>query len=377
MTMPPKRILIIMSDAGGGHRAAAEAIREALCHLSPDRYQINIVDVWRNHTPWPVNRIPNSYPWLTGPGLPLWRLIWRLGQGGRNVSLMTFVGSIVTGRGMRRLFRQWRPDLVITVHPLINHIPLRHMRRMGLEVPFITVVTDMVTAPPVWFCPDVDYCIVPTEPARQLALEAGLAPECVEVVGQPVSLRFAQSLGCKPDLRQKLGLDLTRPVVLLVGGGEGYGPLFSIARAVARCGPQVQLLVVAGRNRELQARLEAVDWEIPTRVFGFVTNMPELMCAADVLISKAGPGTISEAFIAEVPLILYGHIPGQEEGNVAYVRERGAGAYVEEPLEIARLLNEWLRPGNMILAEMTSRAAALARPEASLTIARRIAGFLE
>jgi 1,2-diacylglycerol 3-beta-galactosyltransferase len=131
-------------------------------------------------------------------------------------------------------------------------------------------------------------------------------------------------------------------------------------------------MIVTGRNKSLKQNLEAVPWEIPTKIFGFVDNMPNLMGAADVFITKAGPGSISEAFVAKLPLILFDYIHGQEEGNVEYVVKHNAGAYVTEPKEIATLLSAWLTPNNPQLIEMTQNAARLARPEAALTIAHRI-----
>ena len=168
--------------------------------------------------------------------------------------------------------------------------------------------------------------------------------EKLAVYGQPVTLRFAGSKGHKTILRQKLNLAPHGFTVLLAGGGEGMGQIFEVARQIAREAPQAQLVIVAGRNRRLRQKLETISWEIPTRVFGFVDNMPELMGAADVLVTKAGPGAISEAFIAGVPPLLMSYIPGQESGNVTYVQENGAGVYAERPADIAGLIRGWLRP---------------------------------
>jgi 1,2-diacylglycerol 3-beta-galactosyltransferase len=230
----------------------------------------------------------------------------------------------------------------------------------------------MVTAHPAWFCPQADYCMVPTEAARQRALRYGMPPDRVEVVGQPVALKFAAGVGEKSHLRDELGLDPDRPAVLIVGGGEGMGPVYETSRAIASGVPNVQLIVVAGRNAALKQELEATAWEIPTRVYGFATNMPELMGASDMLVTKAGPGMISEAFIAGLPVVIFSFILGQEEGNVNYVLEHEAGAYVPDPDEIAVLIREWFRPGNDRLKQMATNAAALARPEAALIIARRL-----
>jgi 1,2-diacylglycerol 3-beta-galactosyltransferase len=250
-------------------------------------------------------------------------------------------------------------------------------KELRIDVPFVTVVTDMVTVHPIWICPDVDYCTVPTEAARERALRYGMPLDRLEVVGQPVSPKFAAGLGDKRDLRRKLNLDLERPCALIVGGGDGIGPIYQIARAIDALVPNAQLIVVAGRNTNLRRKLERTAWEMPTRICGFVNNIPELMGASDLLITKAGPGTLAEAFIAGLPVVIYGFIPGQEEGNVRYVLEHDAGAFATNPAAVAQIARDWLRPGNDEWRRVVSNAAALARPNAALVIAERLHGLLD
>ena len=176
-------------------------------------------------------------------------------------------------------------------------------------------------------------------------------------------------------MKGKLGLKPDLPALLLVGGGEGMSKVFPIARAIAGARLPAQLLVVTGRNRSLRRRLESVDWEIPTTIFGFVDNMPQLMAASEVIVTKAGPATISEAIACGLPIILSGAIPYQEDRNVAYVEESGVGRLAEEPGEIANLLREWLQPGNKGLSRMARNARRLAQPEATLEVAHLIAGL--
>ncbi len=369
----PKKVLILMSDTGGGHRASAEAIAEAMAHLYGDEIRVRIVDAWKNHSPWPINKIGNVYSWLVSDGLWLWNSLWRTDDKTWPPRVISRMATPLVRRSAAKMFRAEAPDLVVTVHPIINHIPLRVLRNaLKTDVPYVTVVTDMVTAHPAWFCSQVDYCLVPTEAARQRALRYGMPSNRVEVVGQPVGLKFAAGMGEKLYLRAKLSLDLDRPAVLIVGGGEGMGPVYETARAIATSVPNAQLIIVTGRNTHLKRKLEATTWEIPTQVYGFVSNMPELMGASDVLVTKAGPGTLSEAFIAGLPVIISSFIPGQEEGNVRYVLEHQAGAYAAMPGEIAPLIREWFEPGNDTLRQMAANATALAHPEAALIIARHL-----
>lgn len=373
-----KRILFLMSDTGGGHRAAAEAIEEAVHALYPDTYNTCIGDLWKEHTPWPVNRIPDAYPWMAGPGVPMWKLMWAISTSMHPHKIVFPSMSPVVSRLIVRYFQEQHPDLIVSVHPLMNHLGVSLRDKAGLaHVPFVTVVTDMVSVHPTWICPDATLCTVPTTPARELALHWGMRPEQVVVTGQPVALKFSRLSGDKVALKNALGLDPARKTVLLVGGGEGMGPVFKTARAIAQTASRGQMMVVAGRNQTLKQQLDAVKWEIPTKIFGFVTNMPELMGAADILVTKAGPGTISEAFIARLPMILYGYIPGQETGNVTYVQERNAGILAEDPYEIGHLVHDWMGDYAPILQQMTRNAAALARPQAVLDIARHLHNLIE
>ena len=136
-------------------------------------------------------------------------------------------------------------------------------------------------------------------------------------------------------------------------------------------GLDIVLAVIAGRNEALRNSLENADLKTPAFIYGFVENMPDLMNAADILLSKAGPGTISEAFIAGLPIILYSKMPGQENGNVDYVLNENAGVWAPSPEEILATLRHWI-DNPEALAEMAAISKSLAMPDASYTIAQRI-----
>lgn len=370
--MTSKKILIVMSDTGGGHRSAAEAIAEATHQLYGEACRVEIVDLWADHTPFPINRLGQLYGPLVNRGTILWKLIFRSTSNRHGISLLVKILWPMVRNSLKDFLCQSSPDAIVSVHPILTHFSIRALQEANLRIPFVTVVTDLVSLHPFWFCPETDSCLVPTEPARDRALASGLPLEKVKVMGLPVGLRFAGGIGDKEILRDKLGLERDRPTILVVGGGEGMGKVYKIARAIAKARVNAQLVVVAGRNKRLRRRLEKVDWEIPTTVFGFVTNMPEWMGASDVIVTKAGPGTISEALITGLPILLSGFIPGQEEGNVEYVIDRGVGTWAEKPRLIAATLAQWLQPENEILIHMAQKAQRLGRPQAALDIAAEI-----
>ena len=161
-------------------------------------------------------------------------------------------------------------------------------------------------------------------------------------------------------------------MVLIVGGGEGMGPLAKTARAIDESGLRLGMAIVCGRNKKLQDKLIAQTWENPTLVYGFTKDMPDFMRAADVIVTKAGPGTIAEALNANLPIVLYAKIAGQEDGNVAFVESEGAGVWAPKPQLVVRALTRWFsRPGErQAVVEATHRAA---RPDAAHRIAHILA----
>ncbi len=369
------RVLILMSDTGGGHRASAEALREAFAMRYGNAYAVEIIDLWRHYAPWPLNQVPKTYRFLTDDIPWFFAGAYRLGERRSFThTLLRAVAAWVDGQVLRAL-HTYRPHLIISVHPLLQEVPLRILARHRLHLPWFTVVTDLGSIHPTWFCPAVDLCFVPTEAAREQAQQAGLGPEQVRVVGLPIRSAFARPAPPQETLRRTLGLEPALPTVLLLGGGEGMGPLRALAESLAaRLATEGagQLVVICGRNRRLQAELAALAWPVPTRICGFVDNMAEWMAASDCLVSKAGPGTIAEAMASGLPLVLYKYIDGQETGNVAFVEAQGVGRYVPDPHEAAALVSRWLGPERDGLARMARRALSLAQPHAAVDIVAEI-----
>jgi 1,2-diacylglycerol 3-beta-galactosyltransferase len=246
------------------------------------------------------------------------------------------------------------------------------LERVTLNIPFVTVVTDMIESWDVWYRPSTTLCLVPTTSIGRQAMRLGIPETKISVVGQPVSLKMKAEPGGKSAVRRQLGLESDRPVVLLAGGGEGYGRIYDIAQAIDQQVPGIQLVVIAGRNRALRTKLEARRWHLPTLTYGFTSRMAELMQAADLFITKAGPGGISEAFVVGLPLILFDYIPGQEDANVQYVLHHDAGVYIPDPQQIVDQLTRWLGCDKASLARLARNGASLARPDAALSTARHV-----
>jgi 1,2-diacylglycerol 3-beta-galactosyltransferase len=362
------RILFLFSDTGGGHRSAMEAIIEALFLEYGDQFNIETVDIFKDYAPRPLKFMPEWYPSIVK--LPqAWGFGYKITNGHRRARLITASAWPYLRQSIRKLVTQHPSDLVVSVHPLATAPTLRALGKDG--PPFLTVVTDLVSTHALWYHRRADLCVVPTQAALQRALNFGLKPEQVRQVGLPVADRFCKPPGDQVALRQNLGWPQDCPVILLVGGGDGMGPIEKTSRAIALAGLDAALVVIAGRNQPLKTRLETMRWPIPTLIYGFVREMPEFMRAADILVTKAGPGTISEALNAGLPMILYSRLPGQEDGNVSYVESEGAGVWAPQPEKIVATLRTWIEH-----PQERGRAATACRRLANPQAARQIAHIL-
>ncbi len=372
----PLRVLLLFSDTGGGHRSAAEALCEAWRADHPGRVKADMVDVFRYYTPFPFNRFGPSYPWVVKYFSRAYSTTFHRSDAPTRARAIARAVYPYVRPHLHRLLSEHPADAIVSVHPLFNHCVNWTMREVGLRRPYVTVVTDLWTAHAFWFYPRATHVIVPTEGARERGLACGVPPSRISVRGLPVARRFTDALRQAPSkaaVRARLGLPPEGRVILLVGGGDGMGPLFATARAFDAALPaDARLVVITGRNVELRERLLAQSWRRPVRAEGFVTNMPEWMTAADVLVTKAGPGTITEGLLSGLPLVLIGKVPGQEDGNVDFVLGSGVGAWEPQPERAAATLRSWLEPGNAALAEMSAKARRLASTNAAADIASDI-----
>ncbi len=372
-----KYVVFLIADTGGGHRASAHALVEALHLLHGDAVQGRIIDLFTDYGAWPISRAGDFYEPLVDRHLWLWRAMCWIGNQHLLWRGVARLGQSWQAGELQRFAADYPADLYVSVHPLLNHAPRRILRKRHPQARFATVVTDLASAPRPWFDPNVDLLAASCPAVQAAALRAGVPAERVRVLGLPIRWQFSQMRLDPVQAKMGLGLE-TRPTVLLLGGGAGIGALDQIAAALApvlaRRGGQ--LVVICGRNQALRARLADQDWPIPTRFAGYVDNMPVWMAAADLLVTKAGPGTIAEALACRLPMILSGFVPGQETSNVRYVEENGVGVYRSDPAQIATVVDQWLEPGNPTLHALQMQSQALAQPDAALEIARALTGLL-
>lgn len=364
-------IMFLFSDTGGGHRAAAVAIQEALQAEFPDQVDWEMVDFFKDYAPPPLNNAGPDYSNMAQ--FPdFWELIFEASNTRTISKLAQLLAWPLVKSGMERLIAEHPCDMIISVHPIIN-TPILHGYG-GNHPPYLTVVTDMITTHEYWYNKASDLIIVPTEDAYERGVKLGIEPERMRIVGLPIKEGYRNPVS-KEEARKKLGLPQDVPLVLMVSGGEGMGPLEETVDAIEQAEIPTGLVIITGNNAALRARLQARQYKFPTSVIGFTSDMPAYMQACDIIVTKAGPGTISEAFVAGLPIILYSKIPGQENGNVDYVVRHQAGVWEPDPRKMAAVLGEWLSDPALLEAFAAS-SRSLGRPDSSRIIARTAMGML-
>ena len=323
-----KRAMFLISDTGGGHRSAANAITAALDEITtPFAFEHRVEDV-AAHCSFPLTQLGLGYSMALRYAPPVYGALYYATNGRRRYkALIRFCEPLYRER-LRDLFISYRPDAIVSVHPLLNHAALRARADAEMQhVPIVTVVTDLGKVHESWLVADADAVVVPAREVFQRALSRGVPPARLRLLGHPIHPKFDDVTGTPGQLRAALGLPAEGLVVMLMAGGEGGGKLLSTSLALARARLPVHLVVVCGRNEHLQQKLAEMSAALPTpmQVLGFTDKIPEYFRAVDLLVTKAGPGTLAEANAAQLPVIVYDYVPGQERGNLDFVRHNGLG----------------------------------------------------
>lgn len=343
------KVDLIYFNAGGGHRAAALALRAAISAQGWP-WQVRLVNLaevldpqqrFRRATgiaPEDLYNLRLKRGWTRGLAQEL-----RLLQAGIRMA---------HGPLTRRLARHWagsEPDLVVSLIPNFNRALCESLALACPGVPYVTVLTDLADLPPhFWIEPGLpQHVVCGTDEAVAQALAAGHGRERVwRVSGMLLRPAFHEPVADKAALRARLGLRADEPTALVMFGGYGSAQMLDIARLL----PDVQLILMCGRHATLAERLRALPAEgaggpVAGRlVVGFTEDVPAYMGAADFFIGKPGPGCLSEAVQLGLPVITFDNawtMP-QERFNVRWVREQGIGLTVGTLGELPRATRELL-----------------------------------
>jgi processive 1,2-diacylglycerol beta-glucosyltransferase len=366
-----KRILFLSASVGVGHTSAASAVRRALDERDPG-IESETVDSYKYAASIFSKVVADGYIGMVKTVPQVYRYIYDRAERATQVGAFRSWASQFTAANLRPLIERTKPSVVVCTHAFPCGAMAEYKRLFDPDLPVVGIVTDFVVHP-FWIYRNVDAYAVATPEMRTALLARGVQAERVVVSGIPVDQRFARPRLGKLELRRALDLPADRKVVLMMGGGLGIGPLELMMRALGSVDEPVAGAIIVGRNEGLTRRVLAAAerTEYPLRVFGFVDNVYDYMHASDLLVTKPGGLTSSEALAAELPMILVKPLPGQEERNTRYLVNRRAAVRASGERQLAAALTDLLGSSERE-RRLRARMRVLANPDAAAVVADRI-----
>jgi processive 1,2-diacylglycerol beta-glucosyltransferase len=375
------KILIISSDTGGGHRSAAAAIVAGVQKFfDGESYAVRVVRaVEESHHL--AEKLVRLYNWILRNRQHWMKyyywVINRIRPDTREFFHKRCVGYV------RELFERWCPHIVVSVHPLTQHIFGRVLKELGLagRVPLVSVVTDPCYGFwKGWACDAVTLYLVASDEARRQLIDYGVAPERIKISGMPVHPKFAYpGEEAAQAARRALGLDPEKFTVFVNAGWVGGGNVPQIFRELARGELDVQAIFLAGKNEDLRAAAEtiALDAPFPVKVIGYSDEVEKLMSAANVMISKLGGLTTFEALACRVPIIadMITEPMPQEAGTANLIAQRGAGVMLKRTSDIVPVVRRMVED-EIHYSRLRAATVGLAIPNATRHIVEEIAALI-
>src|SRR5258707_13972367 len=375
------KILIISSDTGGGHRSAAAAIVAGIERIvKGDSYAIRVVRaVEESHHI--TARMVALYNWLLRNKQHWMKyyfwLINRFRPETREFFQSRSIGFV------RDIFERWCPHIVVSVHPLTQHIFARVLKELGLAVriPLVTVVTDpyygLLKG---WACDDVRLYLCATEEARRQLIDYGIAPERIKISGMPIHPKFSFPGDQAAQLaRTALGRDADKFTVFVNAGWEGGGNIPHIFRELVRGELDMQAIFLAGKNEALKSEVEtlAADAKFPIKVIGYSDEVEKLLGAANVMISKLGGLSTFEALACRVPIIADGTTEPmpQEASTVNLIVKGGAAILLRRASDIVPVVHRMIEDSKHYAA-LRAATITLAIPNATKRIVEEITALI-
>lgn len=365
-----KRVLILTADVGFGHRSAANALSKAFEDAYHDRTTCEIVNPFDDPaSPSLLRDSQTNYDDVVTKNPELYKLNYTLSDSPIPAAVIDRALTVMLLRTIGNILKRYRPSVVISTHPFYMAPMSAYLSLKNSKMSFVTVVTDLTNVHRLWFNQGADLVSLPTQEAFEQGIAQGFPPEHMVVTGIPVNPQFANESRSPDEIRAALGWTPGIPTALVLGSKRIKG-LMETMHVLNHSGLPFQYVLVAGGDDELFESFKACEWHPQTYIYNFVNNMPEMMCASDVILGKAGGLTATEAMACGRPLLIVDVTPGQEEGNVTYVESKGAGARAEEPVTALECLYHWMDNDRTLLQERARIAQELGRPRSAYEVAK-------
>jgi processive 1,2-diacylglycerol beta-glucosyltransferase len=366
--MQPKRIILMYISEVSGHRSATIAIEKAIKILSPKSEILNI-NAFNYTNPISEKVINRIYMEVIKHTPKVWDYLYDNPSVVKGLEKIKNSVHKANSPKLKKLFDNFNPDLVVCTQAFPCGMVADFKKTYGSTLPLVAVLTDYIPHS-YWVYDRVDYYITPSDDVSERLAKKGVAASKIKSYGIPFDHKFNQRLNSE-DIFQKLNLDPHKPVVLIMGGGQGLGPIKTIVKSLEKVKQDIQELIITGTNKKLYRTLrrKIKRYKKEIHLFGFVQNIHEFMHISKIIISKPGGVTTAEVLSARLPMVIVKPIPGQEVNNTNFLTHKGAAIKVDEPKDVYQVIDALLEDKNKS-EHLRQAAAEIAKPNASMDIAK-------
>ncbi|MBU4311819.1 MAG: glycosyltransferase [Candidatus Omnitrophica bacterium] len=363
-----KRILLAYITPNSGHHRATRAIENSLKTISPSIEILNI-NAFGYTNPILEKVINRTYLEVIKSRPEVWEYLYDNPKVLKSVHGLRDVIHRLNSKKLKTLLEDFRPDVVLCTQAFPCGMIADYKKHLNLKLPLVGILTDHAPHS-YWIFNDVDYYITPSEISKEHFIKNGVSKSKIMAFGIPIDPRFTIAHD-KKELRAKMGFEHNLPIVLIMGGSQGLGPVENIVTMLENKDIPFQLAVVCGTNKKLEKVLEkrAPRYKRKLVVFGHVENIDELMEISSIILTKPGGLTTAEALSKDLPMIIIHPIPGQETKNTDFLLQQGVALRAEDSEDVATLVQELLL-NPIKLADMRNRTTELKKPNAAMDIAK-------
>ncbi len=365
--MPSKRIILMYISEVSGHHSATVAIEEALKILQPDVETLNI-NAFNYTNPISEKIINRLYMGVIKRTPRIWDYLYDNPAVVKKIEKIKDAIHKFNSPKLKILFDKFRPDAVVCTQAFPCGMVADFKKTFNSNIPLIAVLTYYIPHS-YWVYDTVNYYISPCDEVTARLIKKGVASSKIKTLGIPFDPKFNQDIP-KREVMQRLNLKPNLPTILIMGGGQGLGPIKTIVRSLEKLNLELQEIIVAGTNTKLYKSLKRKikKYKKKILIFGYVDNINELMSISDVIITKPGGITIAEALAKKLPMVIIRPIPGQETNNTHYLTKKGTAINIGRPKDINLIMDELFREPAK-LNHLRECAGRISKPNASLDIA--------
>lgn len=358
--------------ARSGHYQAARAVEQAIRRLRPET-EILTIDAFQYLNPVLARIVDRMYLSVIQKVPEVWDYLYDNPKIVRRSQRFRKLLHSYDSPRLKGLLEDFQPEVIACTQAFPCGLVADYKQESGFRIPLFGVLTDFVPHA-YWVHPQVDHYLVPSEETQRWLVERKIPAERVHPIGIPIDPVFSENPEVTA-IRRRLQWVDGLPALLLMGGGQGLGPLVEAVAHLDKVDRPFQLLVVTGTNEALYHRLitQAPKMKHPMQVFGHVDFVAELMSVSALVVTKPGGLTTSEALAKGLPILAINPIPGQENNNAQFLARAGAAHWIRESSQLPAAVQHLLDSPED-LRRMAERARRLGRPQSATEAALRILG---